>query len=135
MGMTMKISIAGAIAAMGAIKYNPSSALRGVSDSLKNSFTPSASVCRMPNGPARLGPMRFCMSATIFRSIHTISITMTSRRTKAITTLTSAGHSWPPHSSPAKRSKRKPLVKAPESFIRRSLRDAPRDPIRWRHRG
>ncbi len=39
--------------------------------SLKSSFTVSASVCRSPIGPTRLGPMRSCMKAEIFRSAYT----------------------------------------------------------------
>ena len=42
-----------------------------------------------PNGPARLGPMRFCMSPMILRSNQIISIVATSRNTNVITTLTS----------------------------------------------
>ena len=54
---------------------------------MKKSLMPSASVWRMPNGPATDGPIRLCMSATSLRSNQIISITDTSSRTKATTTL------------------------------------------------
>ena len=40
----------------------------------------------MPNGPAGLGPMRFCMSAMTLRSNQIISIVATSRNAKTTTT-------------------------------------------------
>ncbi len=48
---------------------------------------PSASVCRMPNGPALLGPIRFCIPAMTLRSNHTMNMVATSRNTKQMTTL------------------------------------------------
>ncbi len=49
----------------------------GTRSSLKNSLMPSASVCSSPNGPALLGPMRFCMPAITLRSNHTMNIVPT----------------------------------------------------------
>src|SRR5689334_20547566 len=43
---------------------------------------PSASDWRSPKGPARLGPIRFCMSATTLRSSQMVMSTVTSRRAK-----------------------------------------------------
>ena len=44
---------------------------------MKISFMPSASVCRMPNGPALFGPTRFCMPAMTLRSNQTMNIVAT----------------------------------------------------------
>ncbi len=90
MGTTMKVRKAGMIARVGASRYMPSSTLLGVTCSLKNSLRPSATVCSTPNGPARSGPTRLCMSATILRSPHTSSSTTTTSRAKTATTLASA---------------------------------------------
>ena len=49
---------------------------------------PSASVWRMPNGPARFGPIRFCMPAITLRSNHTMNMVAMSRKAKQMTTLT-----------------------------------------------
>ena len=70
-GTTMKMRNAGIIAAIGAARYIPTSTLRGRIPSLNISFSPSARVCRIPKGPARFGPIRFCMNATTRRSNHT----------------------------------------------------------------
>ncbi len=43
------------------------SAVVGALCSLKNSLMPSASDCSSPNGPARFGPMRFCIRAITLR--------------------------------------------------------------------
>ena len=64
--------------------------------SLNSSFTPSATVCRIPKGPARLGPMRFCMSATTLRSIHTSTSTTVSNSENAATTLMAASRKKAP---------------------------------------
>src|ERR671915_1619680 len=50
--------------------------------SLKNSLMPSASDWSRPKGPARLGPIRFCMSATTLRSNQMVIRTVTSSRAK-----------------------------------------------------
>ena len=64
----------------------PYSTLRGVIDSLKNSLRPSATVCKRPQGPARLGPTRFCILASTLRSIQTLRIVVPSRITKTTNT-------------------------------------------------
>ena len=61
--------------------------MTGVIPSLKKSLMPSASVMRIPAGPARFGPTRNCMSATTLRSIQITSITETSNPAKITTTL------------------------------------------------
>ena len=53
---------------------------------MKKNFTPSAKVWNRPQGPARSGPMRFCMSLMSLRSNQIISMTATSRKTKTTTT-------------------------------------------------
>src|SRR4051794_38919946 len=63
---------------------------------------PSASVCRIPNGPALLGPTRFCMPAMILRSNQTMNIVPTRPMTKMTTTFTrirTIGVHWRPLSS------------------------------------
>ncbi len=85
-GTTMKIRKAGMIARKGAVTNIPYSTLRGVIDSLKNSFRPSAMVCKRPHGPARLGPTRFCILASTLRSIQTLRIVVPSRITKTTNT-------------------------------------------------
>ena len=69
-GMTANARKAGNIAISGAIEYTVRSAWVGVMPSLKNSLMPSASVIRIPCGPARIGPSRVCMSAITLRSIQ-----------------------------------------------------------------
>ena len=86
----MKMSIAGTRAAIGATMYSPYSTLRGTSGSLNRSFIPSATVCRIPYGPARIGPSRFCMSATILRSNQTRMMTVISTRANTATALIAA---------------------------------------------
>ena len=41
---------------------------------------PSASVCRIPKGPARFGPIRFCMSEMTLRSNQIVSMTDDEKR-------------------------------------------------------
>ena len=57
--------------------------------SLKASFTPSASDCRMPHGPTRFGPMRFCIRPTTLRSNTIENSVMSTRKTKTPSTLIS----------------------------------------------
>ena len=66
-GMTQNIRNAGRIDRYGASRNTGRSADVGIDCSLKNSLMPSASVCSTPYGPARFGPMRFCMSAMTLR--------------------------------------------------------------------
>jgi hypothetical protein len=81
---------------------------------LKKNFMPSARVCRMPNGPARAGPMRFCMSPMTLRSNHTINMVATSRKTKTTTTLSSTISTTARSTLPA-RSGSPPNIKVPPS--------------------
>ncbi len=69
-GITANARNAGTIASTGAITNTPRSAFVGVMPSLKKSLMPSASVIRMPRGPARMGPLRVCKSAITLRSIQ-----------------------------------------------------------------
>jgi hypothetical protein len=66
-GTMLNARNAGRIDRYGAIRNTGLSALRGIDCSLKNSLMPSATLCRMPNGPALYGPTRFCMSAIALR--------------------------------------------------------------------
>ena len=60
------------------------SARSGSRSSLKKNLMPSASVWKMPKGPARLGPSRLLMSAWTLRSNHTMNSTDTSSSTKVM---------------------------------------------------
>ena len=42
--------------------------LAGMKSSFMNILTASAKGCKIPNGPARSGPIRSCINAAIFRS-------------------------------------------------------------------
>ena len=53
------------------------SALSGIRSSLKKSLMPSARVWAIPKGPARLGPIRLCMSEITLRSNQIINMTDT----------------------------------------------------------
>src|SRR5690349_20169777 len=53
---------------------------RGTISSLKNNFPPSARGCKMPNGPARLGPLRSCRHAAIFLSAYVVYMATISER-------------------------------------------------------
>ena len=44
----------------------------GVRSSFRMNLMPSASGCKSPNGPTRVGPHRFCMRPTTLRSSHTV---------------------------------------------------------------
>ena len=54
---------------------------------MKKSLIPSARVWAMPNGPARLGPIRLCMSEITLRSNQIISITDTIKAPNTTSTL------------------------------------------------
>ena len=73
-GITDHTRNAGTNARNGASRNTNRSARSGRRSSLKNSLMPSASVCRIPNGPALFGPTRFCMPAMTLRSNQTMSI-------------------------------------------------------------
>ena len=72
----------------GARRKTRRSARSGSRSSLKNSLMPSASVWSRPHGPARLGPMRFCMSEMTLRSNQTMRSTATIRNAKPISDFT-----------------------------------------------
>jgi hypothetical protein len=69
--------------------------------SLKKAFTPSARLCRSPKGPARFGPIRFCMSPMIFRSNQIISIVAMSRNANTMTVLMTTMRTTTRSTSPA----------------------------------
>jgi len=79
---------AGKMARYGASLKTNRSAWSGTRSSLKKSFTPSASDCSSPKGPARLGPMRACMSEMTLRSNQIIIITDTMRAPNTTSTFT-----------------------------------------------
>ena len=62
-----------------------------------------------PNGPARLGPMRFCMSPMILRSNQIMNMTATSSNTNVMSDLdqrrcnTTARPTWPTRSGSSAR--------------------------------
>ncbi len=56
------------------------------------SLTPSASDWSMPQGPCRLGPMRSCIQATTLRSHTMENSTVTIRKAKQKTALTTTSH-------------------------------------------
>jgi hypothetical protein len=86
-GTTVKMSSAGRRARYGASLKTNRSARSGMRSSLKNSLTPSASVWSSPYGPARLGPIRLCMSLMTLRSNQIINMTETMRAANAARTL------------------------------------------------
>ena len=63
---------AGTIAMIGAAVNTHLSARVGVMSSLIISFTASATGCRMPYGPTRIGPSRDCAQAMTLRSSSTM---------------------------------------------------------------
>src|SRR5579871_1256985 len=75
-------------ASIGAAMYNGLYTCGGVRSSLKINFKPSASGCSKPNGPTRVGPQRFWMWPTTFRSSQTVYATPVSRTPMVITILT-----------------------------------------------
>src|SRR5256714_933748 len=81
-GTTEKARKAGSTDRYGASRKTGRSAESGIDCSLKNNLMPSASDWSNPNGPARLGPIRFCMSATTLRSSQIVISTVTSSRAK-----------------------------------------------------
>ena len=86
-GTTAKITKAGTTERYGASLKVKESAWSGSRSSLKTSLVPSASVCSRPQGPARLGPMRLCMSEITLRSNQIIMAVAISSATKATSTL------------------------------------------------
>ncbi len=72
-GITDRAVSTGITARTGARKCTAFSAFAGVMSSLVTSFKRSATPCRMPCGPTRLGPRRACMKPMIRRSARTIT--------------------------------------------------------------
>ena len=64
--------------------------------SFSGSLSASATGCSRPNGPARLGPGRFCIRPMTRRSNQIMKIVVTSRNTKTMATFSSTSHqmSW-----------------------------------------
>ena len=60
--------------------------------SFSPSLMPSARLCRIPNGPTRLGPNRICMRPSTFRSIRIAASTVSTRKTKTATALPTTSH-------------------------------------------
>jgi hypothetical protein len=87
MGTMAKARKAGMIVRYGASLKTNRSALSGIRSSLKNNLIPSASVWAIPKGPARLGPIRLCMSEITLRSNQIINMTETMRAPKTTSTL------------------------------------------------
>ena len=78
-GMIIKIRKDGTKAIIGAKRYIALSAFIGNICSFNNSFIASASVCRIPKGPARSGPTLDCIPATTFLSSQIKSIVLVSK--------------------------------------------------------
>ena len=85
-GTTVKMRKAGMTERYGASLKTNASARSGSRSSLKMSLVPSAKVCSRPQGPARFGPTRLCMSEITLRSNQIISAVATSSTTKATST-------------------------------------------------
>src|SRR5512143_20961 len=90
-GMTANAEMPTMAAMAGARKKTGTSAPAGVRSSLKISFRMSASGCRRPNVPTRLGPSRDCMNPCTRRSMnctYATAVISTSRITTSLTTMT-----------------------------------------------
>ena len=87
MGTMAKERKAGTTERYGAMRKTLRSARSGNRFSFIKSFIPSANVCNSPKGPARLGPMRFCMSEMTLRSNQTMNMVAISITTKVTRTL------------------------------------------------
>src|SRR4029077_16128535 len=88
-GITAYTISAGTMEMMGAAVNTHLSARVGVMSSLIISFTASATGCRTPYGPTRIGPSRDCAHAITFRSRSTIEVTATRAAFKTITIFSS----------------------------------------------
>ena len=67
-GITAQVRNDGITMITGAIRNTTLSAALGMMSSFSASFTPSARLCRRPNGPFTFGPIRCCIRATTRRS-------------------------------------------------------------------
>ena len=81
---------------IGATKNTSLSTVVGTMSSLSGSLSASATGCSRPQGPARLGPGRFCIRPITRRSNQIMKIVVSSRNAKTIPTLSSTIHqmSW-----------------------------------------
>ena len=73
MGSTAKPMNTATTSTSGARKCTAASALSGTISSLVSDLIPSATGCRIPSQPTRLGPIRFCMRASPLRSKTVVS--------------------------------------------------------------
>ncbi len=73
----------------GARKCTTASALTGTISSLVSDLMPSATGCRIPYGPVRFGPMRFCMRPRPLRSKTVVSANNAGNTHMIATTLSS----------------------------------------------
>lgn len=67
-GITTPVSRAVIMAMAGPSTKSLRLAMAGMKSSFMIIFSPSATGCRRPKGPARLGPIRSCMKAATLRS-------------------------------------------------------------------
>ncbi len=133
-GITEKARKAGTVESTGAIQYTGLSASVGMISSLNASLMPSASDCRVPHGPTRLGPIRFCIRPTTLRSNTIENNVITTRKAKTPTTFSRTIQilSWPNRANVwlllSAASSKCPLMQRPRSSRERSslIRSAPR---------
>jgi hypothetical protein len=81
-GIIMKIRKEGTRASIGANKYMALSAFKGSICSLRSNLTASATVCRIPKGPALSGPTLDCIPATNFLSSQISKIVFVNKSPK-----------------------------------------------------
>ena len=81
-GIIINIKNDGTNARIGANKYIALSAFKGSICSFRSSFTASATVCKIPKGPALSGPTRDCIPATNFLSSHISKIVLVNKSPK-----------------------------------------------------
>src|SRR3990172_9244463 len=103
-GNTANTTIVGMKMMTGPSQNSSLSALRVVMGSFSSSLKASAIGCRMPVGPTRLGPIRFCISPTTRRSIQMKASTLSTVHNRMASTPISddttygtqsgAPHSW-----------------------------------------
>ena len=89
-GMIMKIKNDGTKAIIGANRYIALSAFRGMICSFNNNLIASATVCKIPKGPALSGPTLDCIPATNFLSSHINNIVLVNKTAKTIFDLINA---------------------------------------------
>ena len=77
---------------IGATKKTSLSTLVGTMSSFSGSLSASAIGCSRPNGPALLGPGRFCIRPITRRSNQIMNIVVKIRNTKTIPTFSNTSH-------------------------------------------